>query len=241
MSSSIGDYRKMVEQPWGKMFYEQIFRQLSFPEEKRRKILDFGAGFCITSEHYAQAHDVTAVEPSEEMRSLRVESENYTLIPQGIEYLSMIEDHSFDVVFCHNVLEYVQDKEAILAQLVRVLKPGGRLSIIKHNLCGRVMALAVLQDDPKSAGDLLLHEGEENSMFGSRDVYPDDYLNEYFGSKMNLLETYGIRTFFGLSSNNEIKYTEEWYQPMLELETKASTMEEYKKIAFFHHLIFQKN
>lgn len=57
---------------------------------------------------------------------------------------------------------------------------------------------------------------------------------------MKLVETYGIRAFFGLSSNNEIKYTEEWYNAMLELETRAAAMDEYRKIAFFHHLIFQK-
>lgn len=51
---------------------------------------------------------------------------------------------------------------------------------------------------------------------------------------------FGIRAFFGLSSNNEIKYSEEWYEPMLELETKASTMDEFKKVAFFNHLIFEK-
>ena len=60
------------------------------------------------------------------------------------------------------------------------------------------------------------------------------------GERMKLIETYGIRAFFGLSSNNEIKYTEEWYNAMLELETRAAAMDEYRKIAFFHHLIFQK-
>jgi hypothetical protein len=48
------------------------------------------------------------------------------------------------------------------------------------------------------------------------------------------------RAFFGLSSNNEIKYIEEWYKAMLELEIKASTIDEFKKIAFFNHLIFKK-
>ena len=57
---------------------------------------------------------------------------------------------------------------------------------------------------------------------------------------MTLEEVYGIRAFFGLSKNNEIKYTDEWYNAMLELENKASTMDEYRRIAFFNHLIFVK-
>jgi hypothetical protein len=57
---------------------------------------------------------------------------------------------------------------------------------------------------------------------------------------MSLADSYGIRTFYGLSSNNEIKFTDEWYRSMLELEMRAGSMEEYKNIAFFHHLIFRK-
>ena len=68
MASSIENYRNMVEQPWGKMFYDLIFRQLDISNDKRLKILDCGAGFCITSDHYAGEHDVTALEPEEEMR-----------------------------------------------------------------------------------------------------------------------------------------------------------------------------
>ncbi|MBO4439794.1 MAG: hypothetical protein J5798_10625 [Spirochaetaceae bacterium] len=45
--------------------------------------------------------------------------------------------------------------------------------------------------------------------------------------------------FYGLSSNNEIKYTDEWYNSMLELETRVGT-EDFKKVSFFNHLIFEK-
>ena len=235
---TIKDYRNMVEQPWGRMFYELIYKQLNIPEENKIRILDFGAGFCITANHYAKNHEVIAVEPNEEMHNLRVEGNNYTLIPQGLEYLKSISDNSIDVVLCHNVLEYVENREAVLEQLVRVVKPEGILSVIKHNLFGRVMGSAVLGDNPQAALDLL-NDVSEDSMFGNRSVYSNESLIEALSQKMSLSDTYGIRVFFGLSSNNEIKFTNEWYQPMLELEIKASAMEEFKKIAFFNHLIFK--
>ena len=102
------------------------------------------------------------------------------------------------------------------------------------------MGSAVLADDPQAALDLL-NEVPEDSMFGNRSVYSDELLIEALSHDMTLSETFGIRAFFGLSSNNEIKSKKEWYQPMLELEIKASTMDEFKKIAFFHHLVFRKN
>ncbi|WP_026508531.1 class I SAM-dependent methyltransferase [Butyrivibrio sp. MC2013] len=236
---TIKDYRNMVDQPWGRMFYEMIFKQLIITNDKRIRILDFGAGFCITANHYAKNHDVVAVEPNEEMYSLRVEENEYTLITQGLDYLKTVPDNSIDFVICHNVLEYVENKEEILKQLVRVLKQEGTLSIIKHNLFGRVMGSAVLGDNPHAALDLLNNVAED-SMFGNRDVYGNEFLTDLLSGEMALSETYGIRAFFGLSSNNEIKYTDDWYKSMLELEAKASTMDEFRKIAFFNHLIFKK-
>ena len=236
---TINDYRKMVEQPWGKMFYELIYKQLNIPDERKLRILDFGAGFCITANHYARNHEVIAIEPNEEMYSLRVEENEYTLITQGLDYLKTLPDNSIDLVLCHNVLEYVENRDAVLKQLVRVVKPEGILSVIKHNLFGRVMGSAVLGDNPQAALDLL-NEVSEDSMFGNRSVYSNESLVEALSQEMSLSDSYGIRTFFGLSSNNEIKSTNEWYQPMLELEIKASIMEEFKKIAFFNHLIFKK-
>lgn len=239
MSDAIKNYRSMVDQPWGRMFYELIYKQLDVSDSKKLKILDFGAGFCITADHYAKSHDVTAVEPSDEMRALRVGDNPYTLVGGGIDYLRDMDADSFDLVICHNVLEYADDKEGILKQLVRVTKPGGILSVVKHNLYGRVMATAVMSDDPKTALSLL-DQGAENSMFGKRDVYSNEWITDLLKDEMTLIDTYGIRTFFGLSSNNDIKYTDDWYQSMLELETKACSMDEYRKVAFFNHLIFAK-
>ena len=240
MSTPIENYRAMVDQPWGKIFYDVIFNQLKLADEKRLKILDFGAGFCITARHYAKNHDVTALEPNEEMYKLRFESDGYTLVTQGIDYLKTVADASFDIAFCHNVLEYVKNKDEILTELKRVLKPGGSLSIIKHNLYGRVFGNAVLTDNPKAALDLL-DQKSEDSMFGNRDVYTNEHLTNFFGNEMELSELYGIRAFYGLSSNNEIKYTDEWYKSMLELETRAGTIDDFKRISFFNHLIFTKN
>ena len=240
MSDGIKNYRNMVDQPWGKMFYELIYRQLNLSDDRKLKILDFGVGFCITADHYAGVHDVIALEPNEEMRSLRVSNNSYSLVDKGIDHLVTLDDDSFDLVICHNVLEYAEDKESILKELIRVTKPGGKLSIVKHNLYGRVMGSAVLADDPKTALSLLNQE-DENSMFGKRDVYSNEWLIKLLGEKMDLVDTYAIRTFFGLSSNNDIKYTDDWYQSMLELETKVSGMDEFKKVAFFNHLIFKKN
>lgn len=241
MPNSINDYRQLIDKPWGKMFYDIIFRQLDLSDNIPIKILDFGAGFCVTANHYSEHHTVTAVEPNEEMIQLSIHDNNFELIHGGIEALNTYANNSFDFVICHNVLEYVPDKEIILRELARILKPNGKLSIVKHNLMGRILAYAVFSDDPSAALNLLKSGDDEKNLFGKRDTYDDDYiigLGLNYG--LSIENIFGIRTFFALSQNNEIKFTREWYDDMLALEMKTCNLHEYNNFSFFHHLIFQK-
>lgn len=242
MPSSINDYRQLVEKPWGKMFYDMIYRQLSLPANPPLAILDFGAGFCVTAGHYAQYHKVTAMEPNDEMLRLKLtNSYDMDCIHGGLETLKQQKEGSFDLVLCHNVLEYVPDKEQTLQELARVLKPGGMLSIIKHNLPGRILASAVFSDDPGAALRLLDCGDNSDTMFGCRDTYSSEYLITQCGQMgLSMEKRFGIRTFFALSSNDDVKSTKEWYDDMLELEMRACQLDIYRDIAFFNHLLFRK-
>jgi S-adenosylmethionine-dependent methyltransferase len=50
----------------------------------------------------------------------------------------------------------------------------------------------------------------------------------------------GIRTFWGLQQNNEIKYNKAWQEKMFELEMKVSDIDDFIKISFFNHILFRK-
>lgn len=240
MPNSIKDYRELIEQPWGKIFYDMIFQQLNISDEKPINILDFGAGFCVTAAHYSNSHNVTSIEPSQEMLDFKIAG-NYAIINGGIECLQQFENNSFDLVICHNVLEYSDDKNLIINELSRVLKCGGKLSIVKHNLTGRIISEAVLKDNPQNALAFLNEGDNDNNMFGKRNTYTNEALiNEANELGLVLKNIYGIRALFGLSSNNEIKHNKDWYKAMLELEMSVCNIDRYKNIAFFNHLIFEK-
>lgn len=243
MLNSINEYRKLVEQPWGRMFYEMIYSQLQLPDAPKLDILDYGAGFCVTANHYAEHHNVTAIEPSTDMSDLKINKNDYIFLSGGVELLKDIPNDSYDIVICHNVLEYAYDKLSILQELLRILKPGGKLSIVKHNLRGRIISNAVLMDNPKSALELLSNDFDNSqNMFGIRDTYDNKFLLDFAEDfRLTCENIFGLRAFFALSSNNKIKYTEEWYNNMLELEMKVCNIDEYKNIAFFNHLIFTKD
>ncbi len=223
--------------PWDRLLKRIVWEQLGEIEGKR--ILDFGSGEGITANHFANKNLVVAVEPSEEMLSNRWEDYKYKQLIGDVAKLSELEDHSFDLIVCHNVLEYIDDKEQIINELYRLLKTGGTLSIVKHNRAGRVMQMAVLLDNMEKANDLLDGNDGVSSQFGEIRYYEDEQIAKW-NKGLKLIDTFGIRTFWDLQQNQEKHGTEEWQMRMMQLEMRVSKIEEYRKIAFFHHLLFIK-
>jgi ubiquinone/menaquinone biosynthesis C-methylase UbiE len=163
----------------------------------------------------------------------------YTQIIGDVSVLSEFNDNSFDFIICHNVLEYIDDKQTVVCELARVLKPNGKISIVKHNRAGRVMQMAVLLDDMEKANALLDGKNSTASKFGTIRYYNDNDITDW-SSSLKLVDSYGIRTFWDLQQNQEKHDQEEWQKSMVQLEMRVSRTEEYRQIAFFHHLVFTK-
>ena len=229
---------RITEMPaWERLFKRIVWAQIG--DLKGLSILDFGSGEGITADHYAENNSVTAVEPSEEMLSSAWKDHEYKQIIGDASVLSKYADHTFDFIICHNVLEYIDDKQRTVNELARVLKQDGRLSIVKHNRAGRVMQMAVLLDDFEKANALLDGKNSTASKFGSIRYYEDKDISEW-DKRLKLVDCYGIRTFWDLQQKQEKHDLEEWQERMIQLEMRVSRMDDYRRIAFFHHLIFTK-
>lgn len=239
---NVKDYVELIKAPWGRIFYDLLNIQLDIPQTPKLKILDFGSGLGVTANHYAKWHDITAVEPNEEMISNSCKENSYKQIHGGIEEITALENNTFDMVFCHNVLEYIENKEPFIAELLRILKSGGVLSVVKHNRVGRVFHTAVFKNDPKKAFTLLDENANDKSNYlGTQYIYSNDYLAELadkYGGKVN--KVFGMRAFYALGQDNSIKYNDEWYRDMLELEKSVANIDEYRNAAFFSHLLIKK-
>lgn len=95
-----------------------------------KRVLDVGCGGGLFSEELARLGcDVTGIDPSQE--SIRVAREHAEESRLDIDYHVgrgeelPFEDATFDVVVCCDVLEHVDDLARVMAQTVRVLRPGG--------------------------------------------------------------------------------------------------------------------
>jgi 2-polyprenyl-3-methyl-5-hydroxy-6-metoxy-1,4-benzoquinol methylase len=229
----------IIELPaWERLFKKIVWKQLGNIEGK--KILDFGSGEGITPNYFAEKNDVTAIEPSEEMLSNAWTDYEYTQIVGDVNALSGISDETFDIIICHNVLEYIDDKEAVIKALARVLKKDGILSIAKHNRAGRVMQMAVLLDDFEKANALLDGDNSTASKFGVIRYYEDDDIIKWV-PELTVSDVFGIRTFWDLQQNQEKHGDEDWQDKMIQLEMRVAQIPSYKEIAFFHHLLLKKD
>lgn len=222
---------------WEKLAKEIIWKQLGSIENKT--ILDFGSGTGITANYYAENNKVIAIEPSQEILAEQCNTNGYQQIIGSTERLKELRNESFDLIICHNVLEYTNDREEIVNEFYRLLKPNGKLSIVKHNRNGRVMQMVVLLNNFEAANNLLDGKNSNAQKFGVINYYEDNDVLDWC-NKLQLSKVYGLRTFWDLQQNQEIQKDGEWQKNMVDIEMRVSEINDYRNIAFFHHLIFTK-
>ena len=232
----IQKYKQMLEQPWGKIQYEITFAQLV--HLKNKKILDFGSGLGLVSQFLGENNEVVAIEPEKEML-FAYPNHTYKKILGSLEQVEKFESESFDIVLCHNVLEYIEEnnREKYLSEFKRVLKKDGKLSIIKHNQVGKIMQAVVFSNDVDQALDLLKGNEFRSISFNSGTTYTIDKLLEM--SKMKLVKYQAIRTFYSLQMN-EVKTQDNWLKKMTEMELAVCDLLPYKDISFLQHVWLMK-
>jgi ubiquinone/menaquinone biosynthesis C-methylase UbiE len=135
---------------WGRMFaagYDtfQATMERNFMGElrddaladARGRVVEIGAGTGVNLEHYPRSIDeLVCTEPEEPMaKRLRRKAAgsglNVSVVHAAAEELPF-EDDSFDTAVATLVLCTVTDPVRSLAELARVLRPGGRLIFIEH-------------------------------------------------------------------------------------------------------------
>jgi phosphatidylethanolamine/phosphatidyl-N-methylethanolamine N-methyltransferase len=101
-----------------------------------QKILEIGVGTGLALPLYDPAVDVTGVDLSFEM--LQKARQRIMASPRKIQLLEMdaqalqFKDGSFDASVAMYVMSVAPDPRAVLEEMQRVTKPGGRLVIVNH-------------------------------------------------------------------------------------------------------------
>lgn len=154
MSAQPGDER--VRHPLFARFYVRATSKRNLPEEEahRRRmvaglsgtVIEVGAGNGLNFPFYpATVEQVVAVEPESVMRAAAVEAAR--VAPVVVEVVAGVagrlpaEDESFDAGVASLMLCSVPDQARALAELHRVIRPGGELRFYEHVVARRPAAV----------------------------------------------------------------------------------------------------
>ena len=112
----------------------EVFKFLGGPSDK--KILDAGCGkgrFCRKIKD-AGFKNVVGAEPAERILNIAREKNKDIIFYQASCTNLPFKDSEFDYVICIEVLEHIPDTKKALAEMARILKPGGEILIIDKNI-----------------------------------------------------------------------------------------------------------
>ena len=103
------------------------------------RVMEVGAGHGLNFAHYPTAvTEVVAIEPEPHLRELASEAAARAPVPvtlvDGVADSLPLPDDSCDAAVCSLVLCSVADRDAALAEVRRVLRPGGELRFYEHVL-----------------------------------------------------------------------------------------------------------
>lgn len=115
---------------------------------------------------------------------------------------STVADEGYDVVLCHNVLEYVADAAATVRALGGLLRPGGVLSLLVMNSDALPLQELLLRGDPEAA---LAAFGRREfvNRFGivARTFPPAEARALATGAGLAVRAWYGVRQFYDYTSD----------------------------------------
>jgi SAM-dependent methyltransferase len=128
--------------------------------EDASEALEVGCGIGVGAAHMARKYGlrVVAVDISEKMLDWARQRAEQEGVAERVEFrLANVLDlpfeaDRFDLVICESVLAFVQDKTAAIAEMKRVLKPGGYLGLNEVAWLGEPPAGLI---DKASAGGML--------------------------------------------------------------------------------------
>ncbi|MDQ0830483.1 SAM-dependent methyltransferase [Streptomyces achromogenes] len=216
-----------------------------YPVGQRLRVLDVGMGQGTQALRLARlGHQVTGLEQDAAMVAAAREALKGE--PEGIrERMRIIEGDgrdtgvhflpgSFDVVLCHGVLMYVEEPDALLAGLARMLAPGGLLSLLVRNADALAMRAGLAGDWAGALGSF------DTVSYRNRlglDVRADrlaTLTDTLAGIGAPLQAWYGVRVFTDTAADDaEIPGD---LERLLSAEERAGRTDPYRRVAALLHL-----
>jgi S-adenosylmethionine-dependent methyltransferase len=201
------------------------------PQARKMVLLDFSAEMLAAArKRLTAAHTTAALESLE-------------LVAGPLEELAgNLPEGYFDLILCHNVLEYVADPATVLALLAARLAPAGVLSLVTANRYSDAIKLALGKFDLVAARRALAKQTSAAELFdrAAKQTFSPTQLGAMVQELgLSLAGRYGVRAFADYLPE-KIAQAPENEAPLFELEQAVGRLEECLALARYSHLICHK-
>ncbi len=153
------------------------------------------------------------------------------------QFADLFDAASFDLILCHNVLEYVDDPIAVLRAAARGLRDSSAiLSVLVRNRAGEVFKAAILAGDLTAAENNLTAEWGDESLYGGRvRLFTSDSLRAMLkAASLAVIAERGVRVIADYLPSRISRNAE--YERIFELERKLGRRPEYASVARYTQL-----
>lgn len=239
--------------PWGQLRYRIAQANLAdhLPPPPAH-ILDVGGGNGLDVLPLAQqGHTITLVDYAirmlEHAQSEATKAhldEQFTYIQSDVHNLTeAVGDKTFDVILCHNILQYLDDADQVLVQLSTHLKAGGLFSIISPNPASETYRTVFQQLNLAEAYDQLDAKTLYAKTFQAiMHHYTFEELQQWLAAgQCPVVAQYGIRCLCDYLPDNKQKTDPAFLADLERLELELRHRYPYYLLARFLHLIAQKD
>jgi S-adenosylmethionine-dependent methyltransferase len=250
---SLAHWKEQMELPWAKLKYKLVQANLAKHIEPTQSlhILDAGGGNGLDSLPLArQGHSVEIVDYSQEMladamaQAKQEHVEDRVSVHQADvrEIPNLFPEPAFDLVLCHNVLQYVKDVPGLLKDLIGTLKPGGLISIISINRYSIPYHAAFLENNLAKAFGLLDTRNSTTKIFEtSMTCYSADEISAMLQENgLSIENDYGIRCMSDYWGDNQRRSDPATFSEIELLEFALTGLHPYKLLARNFQIIARK-
>jgi len=249
------DYAAYLETPQGRLRTDLAFANLQeflpAPAAPRLlRALDIGSGAGTNAVRLAQLGvQVTLLDCSPAMLELAGQAAREAGIAANIvlrhgdaaQIADLFRGESFDLILCHNVLEFLNDPNAVLRGAAQAMRdPTAMLSVLVRNRAGEVLKSAIQTGDLEAAEHGLTAEWGTEALFGSpvRLFARDCLLAALQGVPHIVIAERGVRVVSDYLPATVLRDGE--YARILALERKLGSRPEFAAVARYTQYLIRR-
>ncbi|WP_456786034.1 class I SAM-dependent methyltransferase [Cellulomonas sp. P5_C5] len=245
--SHLEDWRAWQESPWGRIRYRvaahTLARTCGAVAARPLRVLDVGGGDGSDSAPLADAgHDVTVLDRSEVLLAQARSRADLRTVCADLDDLPGLGLGTFDLVLCHNVIQYRPHTVAVVGVLAGVVAVGGAISLMAPNPPAEVLAAVIRRADLQEAAHLVDAPTIRTATFDQdvRRVGADEVVVALQDVGFSSLTRYGIRCVTDYIADDDRKSDPDFYAELEALELTLCDREPFVRTARMWQLVARR-